>query len=85
MNQISKNQERSFKVKIFTVLFLLGVIAVPLMSELSSYSADAWQIAANMGYASANGAAIVQTIVGVGWAVGALCGVQLVGAIIVAG
>lgn len=43
------------------------------------------QIAANHGYASADGAAIVQTAVGVGWALGLLCGIQLIVGIVAAG
>jgi hypothetical protein len=78
-------KERKLKVKIFTTLLLVGLIAMPLLSEMATYDANAWQIAANHGYASADGAAIVSTLVGVGWALGALCGVQLVGALIVAG
>jgi hypothetical protein len=77
--------ERKLKLKIFTTLFLLALIAMPLLSEMASYSANAWQIAANHGYASADGAAIVSVITGIGWATGALCGVQLIGALIVAG
>jgi hypothetical protein len=77
MESISKKKERTFKVRIFTVLLLLGFIAIPLMSEVSSYNASGWQIAANNGYASQDGAATVAAVVGAGAAVGALCPVQL--------
>jgi hypothetical protein len=85
MKKQSVKNERKLKVKIFVALFLLGLIAMPLLSEMANYNANAWQLAANHGYASQDSATIINTIVGVGWAVGALCGVQLVGALIVAG
>lgn len=73
------------KKKLFLVMFLLGVIAMPLMSELIATHSDAYAIAANHGYGSTDGAIIVGTVVNVGWAVGLLCGVQLVAGLVIAG
>lgn len=49
------------------------------------HSSAAYAAAAANGYGSGTGAAIFGTAVNVGWAVGALCGVQLVVGLIVAG
>lgn len=77
METLSKNKERAFKARIFTILLVLGLVAIPLMSEISTYNASGWQIAANHGYASQDGAATVAAVVGAGAALGALCPIQL--------
>ena len=76
---------KNLKKKLFLIMFLIGIISMPLISEVVTAQSDAWAIAAANGYGSAEGAIIVGTITNVGWAMGWLCGVQLVGAIIVSG
>lgn len=78
-------KRKSLKIKIFIAIFLIAVIAMPLLSQIASNHGGAYQIAANHGYASADGAAIVQTAVGVGWALGLLCGIQLIVGIVASG
>lgn len=73
------------KKKIFVVIFILAVIGIPLLSCLSATHGGAYAIAANHGYASVDGAVIIGTAVNVGWALGLLCGVQLVVGLVVAG
>lgn len=77
--QMKKKQEMAL------MIFSIAIVALPLLASLSVNSSNAWQIAANHGYASADGAAIVSTAVGAGWALGLLCGVQLVAGILIAG
>lgn len=67
------------------MIFLIAIVALPLLASLSVKGSDAWQIAANHGYASADGAAIVTTAVSAGAALELLCGIQLVAGILLAG
>ena len=80
-------KKMTIKQKICLSLFCLAVIAMPLLSETATQHSDAWAIAANHGVKnfSADGAIIVGTAVNIGWALGALCGVQLVVGLAVAG
>jgi len=75
----------SLKKRIFTAIFLLAVIGMPLLSHFSANHGGAYAIAANHGYGSADGAIVLGAAVNVGWALGLLCGVQLVVGIVAAG
>ncbi|MFC3560516.1 hypothetical protein [Pedobacter jamesrossensis] len=75
----------SLKKKIFAAIFLIAVIGLPLLSHFSANHGGAYAIAANHGYGSVDGAIIVGTAVNVGWALGLLCGVQLVVGLVAAG
>lgn len=76
----------SLKQKISLILFTIAVVTMPLLSEISTQHSDAWAIAANHGVknTSVDGAVVLGAAVNIGWALGALCGVQLVVGIVVA-
>jgi len=77
----------SLKQKISLILFIVAVVTMPLLSEITTQHSDAWAIAANHSVknTSVDGAIIIGTAVNIGWALGALCGVQLVVGLVVAG
>lgn len=82
---LSKIANMKKKQKLAAIMFTIAIVIMPLLASLSVKSSNAWQIAANHCYASADGAAIMTTAVGAGWALGLLCGVQLVAGILIAG
>jgi len=66
--------------KLALAIFSSAVLILPMLSTFAPYSSSAWSV-----LGSSEGTAIIGTVVSAGWAVGLLCGVQLLAGIVIAG
>ncbi|MEW5842838.1 MAG: hypothetical protein AB1775_06215 [Bacteroidota bacterium] len=66
--------------KLALAIFLSAVLILPMLATFAQHSSSAWSV-----LGSSEGTAIIGTVVSAGWAVGLLCGVQLLAGIVIAG